>query len=215
MTPKLSSTVDPSMDSKFLPEALRTERYVRFGPFCIDQQRQQVCRNGSRLRLQGKVFQVLMVLLHKQGEVVSREELKQALWPADTHVNYDANVNTTVNKLRQALGESTDKPLYIETIPRKGYSFISTAEFSDAPFPVANLETLSAADGGDTTYEQQSAIASGAQPRNWITVLIILLILAGALIGAGAATFWISHFAPQIRHSASQYASPVSLGQAS
>ena len=209
----LSSTVDPSMDSGFLPDAIRTARYVRFGPFCIDQQRQQVSRHGTRLRLQGKVFQVLMVLVHKQGEVVSREELKQALWPADTHVNYDANVNTTVNKLRQALGESTEKPLYIETIPRKGYSFIGNAEFSDVPFPVTVMEKMPAAEGDDSANDQQSAPVSPSQPKKWITILIFLLILAGMLIGAGVATFWISHFAPQIRHSARHNVSPSAFGK--
>ncbi len=192
------------MDSDFLQDAIRSARYLRFGPFSIDQQRQQVCRNGIRLRLQGKVFQVLMVLVHKQGEVVSREELKQALWPADTHVNYDANVNTTVNKLRQALGESTEKPLYIETIPRKGYSFIGTAEFSDVPFPVMTIEKMPAAESNDSANDQQSAPGSPSQPKSWITILIVVLILAGMLIGAGVATFWISHFAPRIRHSARQ-----------
>src|ERR1700740_56270 len=132
--------MDICMDADLLQETSIEARYVRFGPFCIDQHRQQVSRNGVRLRLQGKVYQVLIVLLHKQGEVVTREELKQALWPADTHVIYDANGNTTENKLRQALGESTEKPKYIETIPRKGYSFISTAEFSTSPFPAASPE---------------------------------------------------------------------------
>src|SRR5262249_27248425 len=137
MTPNLISTVDPLMDTGS-PQDLSSARYVRFGPFHVDRQRQQVTRGGNKLRLQGKVYQVLIVLLQKQGEVVTREERKQALWPADTHVNYDANVNTTVNKLRQALGESTEKPTYIETIPRRGYSFIGTAEFSEAPFETAN-----------------------------------------------------------------------------
>ena len=95
------------MDTGSLKELAGPLRYVRFGPFLVDRQRQQVSRSGTRLRLQGKVYQVLVVLIEKQGEVVTREELRQALWPADTHVNYDANVNTTVNKLRQALGEST------------------------------------------------------------------------------------------------------------
>src|SRR5882724_1790091 len=154
MTPNLSSTMDLPMDPGLLQGTSSKARYVRFGPFCIDQQRQQVSRNGARLRLQGKVYQVLIVLLQKQGEVVTRDELKQALWPADTHVNYDANVNTTVNKLRQALGESTDKPLYIETIPRKGYSFISTAEFYDVPLlavPPAGAPGRSVA--GDSAQE--------------------------------------------------------------
>src|ERR1700756_2585459 len=157
MTPNLSSTMDLPMDSGLLQGTLIKARYVRFGSFCIDQRRQQVFRNGARLRLQGKVYQVLMVLLQKQGEVVTRDELKHALWPADTHVNYDANVNTTVNKLRQALGKSTDKPLYIETIPRKGYSFIGTAEFSETPFPATagklqESETLNAASSGELPH---------------------------------------------------------------
>jgi DNA-binding winged helix-turn-helix (wHTH) protein len=202
MTPNFSSTVDPPMDSGLLQDSPNKARYLRFGPFHIDQQRQQVFRGGTRLRLQGKVYQVLIVLLQKQGEVVTRDELKQALWPADTHVNYDANVNTTVNKLRQALGESTDKPLYIETIPRKGYSFIGTAEFSDTPFPVA-AAPKSQGSGSVIPGDNAAESPDGAPRSNkWLTVIIVGLILAGMLLGAGAATFWISHFAPQMRHSA-------------
>ena len=101
---------------------------MRFGPFQVDQQRQEVSKNGSRLKLQGKVYQVLVALLDKPGEVVTREELRQRLWPADTHVNYDANVNTTVNKLRQVLGGFHGaSSLYIETIPRKGYCLLVTS----------------------------------------------------------------------------------------
>jgi DNA-binding winged helix-turn-helix (wHTH) protein len=202
MTPKFSSTVDPPMDSGLLQDPPNKARYLRFGPFHIDQQRQQVSRGGTRLRLQGKVYQVLIVLLQKQGEVVTRDELKHALWPADTHVNYDANVNTTVNKLRQALGESTDKPLYIETIPRKGYSFIGTAEFSDVPFPVtaaAKSQWSGSAVAADSAQESPDGTP---RSNKWLTVIIVGLILAGMLLGAGAATYWISHFAPQIRHSA-------------
>ena len=197
------------MDPGLLQGTSIKARYVRFGPFCIDQQRQQVSRNGARLRLQGKVYQVLTVLLQKQGEVVTRDELKQALWPADTHVNYDANVNTTVNKLRQALGESTDKPLYIETIPRKGYSFIGTAEFSDVPFVLA--APGGAQTGGSGRPAAASEIASTDSPRTkrWLTLIIVGLILAGMLLGAGVATYWISHFAPQLRHAAAKNANCV------
>ena len=201
MTPNFSSTVDPPMDSGLLQDPPNKARYLRFGPFHIDQQRQQVFRGSTRLRLQGKVYQVLLVLLQKQGEVVTRDELKQALWPADTHVNYDANVNTTVNKLRQALGESTDKPLYIETIPRKGYSFIGTAEFSDVPFPVT-AAPKSQGSGSSVAGDSAQESADGTPRSNkWLTVIIVGLILAGMLLGAGAATYWISHFAPQMRHS--------------
>src|SRR6202045_2778074 len=133
MGPNLSSTLEPEMaagPSRIPP--LRA-RYIRFGPFQIDQQREEVTKNGTRLKLQGKVYQVLVALIEKQGEVVTRDELRLRLWPAGTHVNYDANVNTTVNKLRQALGDSSDRPLYVETIPRKGYCLIVPAEFADLP----------------------------------------------------------------------------------
>src|SRR5580765_7943429 len=137
MSPEVISMREPVEASSSERLILSSGRYVHFGPFQIDQQKQEVTRNGSRLKLQGKVYQVLLTLLEKPGEVVTREELRIRLWPADTHVNYDANVNTTVNKLRQALGDSSDKPLYIETIPRKGYCLLSTAEFSEIPFPSA------------------------------------------------------------------------------
>src|SRR3981189_3602706 len=119
---------EPATSERIL---LSSGRYVNFGPFRIDQQRQEVTRSGSRLKLQGKVYQILLTLLEKPGEVVPREELRVRLWPADTHVNYDANVNTTVNKLRQALGDSSDKPLYIATIPPKGYCLLVLPEVSD------------------------------------------------------------------------------------
>ena len=186
MVLNLNSSVGQAMDFGSLSSATQLARYIRFGPFDIDQQRQQVFRDATRLRLQGKVFQVLILLIQKQGEVVSREELRQALWPTDTHVNYDANVNTTVNKLRQALGESTEKPLYIETIPRKGYSFISTADFSDAPFPAMSR---SSNDVGEMEARAGLAGSDAARPaKRWVTVLIVALILTGMLIGASAAT---------------------------
>jgi DNA-binding winged helix-turn-helix (wHTH) protein len=209
MNPNFSSAVDPAMETDFLQDFPNTARYVRFGPFQIDQNRQQVFRAGTRLRLQGKVYQVLIVLLQKQGEVVTREELKQALWPADTHVNYDANVNTTVNKLRQALGESTEKPAYIETIPRKGYSFISIAEFSNIPFPAVSSENVQESESNTTTSSNGPSETASAQSSKWLTLIVIALILAGILLGAGVASYWISHFAPQFRHSSAQTAPRV------
>src|ERR1700747_3803052 len=130
MGPNLSSTLEPEMAAGPSRVPL-SSRYIRFGPFQVDQHREEVRKNGTRLKLQGKVYQVLVALIEKQGEVVTRDELRLRLWPADTHVNYDANVNTTVNKLRQALGDSSEKPLYIETIPRKGYCLLVQPEISD------------------------------------------------------------------------------------
>ena len=188
------------MDADLIQGTSIEARYVRFGPFCIDQQRQQVSRNGDRLRLQGKVYQVLIVLLQRQGEVVTRDELKQAVWPADTHVNYDANVNTAVNKLRQALDESADKSLYIATIPRKGYSFISTAEFSAVPFVVTAAEPQTGAPGRSASSSEVAT--DSPRTKRWLILMISGLFLAAMLLGACVATYWISHFAPQLRHSA-------------
>src|ERR1700740_1028865 len=140
MSPEVISMREPDEPTTSERVLLTSGRYVHFGPFRIDQQREEVTRNGSRLKLQGKVYQVLLTLLEKPGEVVTREELRFRLWPADTHVNYDANVNTTVNKLRQALGDSSDKPLYIETIPRKGYCLLVQPEVSDTP-PYSHFAT--------------------------------------------------------------------------
>src|SRR5271168_3583840 len=132
MTPEVISMREAEPEN--LPHSiLLSGRYIHFGPFQIDQQRQEVSRAGLRLKLQGKVYQVLLALLERPGEVVTREELRQRLWPAESHVNYDANVNTTVNKLRQALGDSSDHPVFIETIPRKGYCFLMYPELSDQP----------------------------------------------------------------------------------
>jgi DNA-binding winged helix-turn-helix (wHTH) protein len=188
------------MDTGSFSEFAGSPRYARFGPFVVDRQRQQVFRGSTRLRLQGKVYQVLVVLMQKPGEVVTREELRQALWPADTYVNYDANVNTTVNKLRQALGESTDKPAYIETIPRRGYSFIGTAQFSEKPFSHEAAVAIESAEQ-ELAEESVSAVAPPAdhpERRKWLTLVIVALILTGVLLGAGVATLWISRFQPQL-----------------
>jgi DNA-binding winged helix-turn-helix (wHTH) protein len=191
MGPNLTSTLEPEMAAGPSRVPALSSRYIRFGPFQVDQQRQEVSKNGLRLKLQGKVYQVLLALIEKQGEVVTRDELRLRLWPADTHVNYDANVNTTVNKLRQALGDSSEKPLYIETIPRKGYCLILPPEFTDVPVAVTPVSQAAALNGNPHTET-----ASSAKTDLWITLGIIGLILGGMLLGAAITKLWIYHFAP-------------------
>src|SRR5947209_4787637 len=193
MSPEVISMREPDEATVSERTLLSSGRYVSFGPFRIDQQRQEVSRDGARLKLQGKVYQILLTLLEKPGEVVTREELRVRLWPADTHVNYDANVNTTVNKLRQALNDSSEKPLYIETIPRKGYCLIVPADFADSPVAVMPATPVPAGNG------QPHGQAGAAAPQKsdiWITIGIIGLILAGMLLGAGITKLWLQNFAP-------------------
>ncbi len=103
-------------------------KVVRFGVFDIDMQAGQLCKAGLRVKLQEQPFQVLAALLEHPGEVVTREELRQRLWPADTFVDFDVSLNGALKKLRFALGDAADSPTFIETIPRRGYRFIATVK---------------------------------------------------------------------------------------
>ncbi|MGB8061527.1 MAG: winged helix-turn-helix domain-containing protein [Candidatus Sulfotelmatobacter sp.] len=103
-------------------------RVVRFGVFELDLNAGELRKNGAKLRLQGQPFQVLTLLLERSGEVVTREELQQKLWPSDTFVDFDHSLNTAINKVREALGDSASSPRYVETLARRGYRFIAPVQ---------------------------------------------------------------------------------------
>lgn len=96
---------------------------VRFGPYEADLAAGQLRKSGRRIRLQEKPFQVLVALIERPGEVITREELRQRLWAGDTFVDFDQSLNTAINKLREALGDSATKPRFVETLPKRGYRF--------------------------------------------------------------------------------------------
>jgi len=101
-----------------------TTQTLRFGEFEIDARTGELCRAGIPIKLREQCFRILLVLLEHSGQVVARDDLRKALWPADTFVDFDHSLNAAVMKLREALGDTADKPLYIETIPKRGYRFI-------------------------------------------------------------------------------------------
>jgi len=180
--PMHSQEEPKSSDHAAFPPA----RYVCFGPFHLDLKKEELFKDGARIKLQGKVYQALVALLQKPGEVVTREELRMHLWPTDTHVNYDANVNTTVNKLRQVLGDSPEQPAVVDTIPRQGYSFVAKIEYRDRPVtpPAPQPAEISpvtvvpeSADGKPTFF--RTAILSG-----WFTAGVVTLVIASMLFGA-------------------------------
>jgi Tol biopolymer transport system component/DNA-binding winged helix-turn-helix (wHTH) protein len=113
------------------------QRAVRFGLFEADLQAGELRKQGRTIKLQEQPFQVLAMLLRRPGEVVTREELQQALWPADTFVEFDQGLNTAVKKIRLALGDSAENPRFVETIPRKGYRFIAPVSSNEAPAPMS------------------------------------------------------------------------------
>jgi DNA-binding winged helix-turn-helix (wHTH) protein len=162
-------------------------RFACFGGFCLDLKKEELFKGSVRIKLQGKVYQALMALVQKPGELVTREELRMQLWPSDTHVNYDANVNTTVNKLRQVLGDSPEQPVYVETIPRKGYSFVAKIEYTD------RLPTHQARSSEPAGPEPAMAAAEHLPGKlsfrtvflsRWFTAGVVTLVIASMLFGA-------------------------------
>src|SRR6266481_5140999 len=98
---------------------------VRFGTFEVNFQTGELRHAGKKVKLQEQPFQVLTALLERPGEIVTREELRSKLWPEDTFVDFDHSLNAAIKRLRDALGESADAPIYIETLARRGYRFIA------------------------------------------------------------------------------------------
>jgi Tol biopolymer transport system component/DNA-binding winged helix-turn-helix (wHTH) protein len=129
---------------------------VRFGPFEANLLTQELYKFGTRLRLPNQSFQVLSVLLERPGEMVTREQLQARLWPSDTFVEYDQGLNAAVNRLREVLGDSAEKPRFIETLPRRGYRFIAAVE---APQIDAALDSQN--ESGNSSPQSLPNAASG------------------------------------------------------
>jgi len=172
-------------------------RYVRFGPYELDLHRQELFREGLRVALPRKVLEVLLILLEKPGDVVTREALRARLWPPDSQVNYNANVNTTVNKLRQVLGDSTDQPMFVETIPRRGYSFIARTEYSNQPLAKGeHLEHAHRSPVSESAAEpatSQKTFFEQAWQSTSFAIFVAGLLIAGILLGAVAAYLAFGH----------------------
>src|SRR6266581_9316650 len=98
---------------------------VRFGNFEVNFQTGELRHRGQKVKLQEQPFQVLAALLERSGELVTREELRNKLWPADTFVDFDHSLNAAIKRLRDALGESADNPTFVETVARRGYRFLA------------------------------------------------------------------------------------------
>src|ERR1700757_4291424 len=103
-------------------------RRLRFGEFEADLRTGDLQRNDTKMRLQDQPFQILASLLERPGDVVAREELRKRLWPQGIHVDFENGLNIAVKKLRQALGDDSETPRFIETLPRRGYRFVASVE---------------------------------------------------------------------------------------
>ncbi len=151
-------------------ESAPEKRFARFGPYAADLRTGELRKHGIRLRLQEQPFQVLAMLLLNPGELVTREQLQKRLWPGDTFVDFDHGLNTAINKLREVLSDSSATPKYIETLPRRGYRFLATVEFTNG---------TSAASPGEApatvSPKDQMAVSSPTAPRPLARGLFLML----------------------------------------
>jgi len=157
---------------------------LRFDVFEVDFRSGELRKHGIRTRLQVQPFQLLRFLLERAGEVVTREELKQKLWPADTFVDFDDGLNTAVKKLRDTLGDSAGRSKYIETLPRRGYRFIGTVqqEVSLAERPQSEVTS-----SPETSVSRPTLLIPGGR-RRWIGIglaVTFALLVVSALIYRG------------------------------
>src|ERR1041384_1156651 len=112
-----------------MDESERSGHIVRFGIFEADLQTGELRKNGVKVPLQGQPFQVCAYLLEHAGELVTREELRQRVWPGDTFVDFEQALNTAIGKIRVALEDEADNPRFVQTLPRRGYRFIGPVDW--------------------------------------------------------------------------------------
>jgi DNA-binding winged helix-turn-helix (wHTH) protein/TolB-like protein len=200
MSPVESGNSEPDRLNKSSSGANRSKLapHVRFGLFEVDLQAHALRKGGLRLKIPHQSFQILAMLLERPGEVVSREDLRRKLWPSDVFVNFEAGLNSAVQRLRSALQDTSLEPRYIETLPRVGYRFIASVEslipVSEIPVPripvpddaAQSAATLDSAEllAVDTVPEQFST-APPVKSRKWPywAAAVLLLALFVAYVG--------------------------------
>ena len=150
---------------------------IRFGVFELAVRSAELCKGGVRLPIHGRPVQVLAILLEHPGQMVSREELRNRLWAADTFVDFDHGLHNAVGRLREVLGDSADRPRFIETLPRRGYRFIAKV---DRPTLDTALAAVRATAGQQETAMQPgfpSALQPGSLRTFTLSILAVLSVL--------------------------------------
>jgi len=166
--------------------SLSHETY-RFGQFELDIAAGELRRNASRVRVQPQPFKLLALLARRAGTLVTRDDIRLELWPEDTFVDFDQAVNFAIKQIRDVLGDSAERPLYIETVPRRGYRFIAPIETStpDGSRPAAVPLSGSVSvrlEKALWTNIAELRIAEERRRRNTYISLAAIFVLAGALI---------------------------------
>ena len=159
-----------------------SHRLVRFGVFEVDLRAGEVRKAGRKINLHGQPIEILAMLLDHPGDVVTREELRQKLWPANTFVDFDHSLNKAINRLREALGDSADNPRFIETLPRRGYRFIVAVEspVQAAPSVVGALQAQEISPVRAVTSSAPRGSTSTVKAR--IVTLAVAVLLTFAVV---------------------------------
>src|SRR5271169_422632 len=143
--------------------SVQSKRVYRFGLFEAYANSGELLRRGTRVKLQDQPFRLLLVLLGHAGEVVSRDQLRQQLWPSDTYVEFDGSLNNTLKKLRSALGDSPENPSFIETIPKRGYRFIAPVAVESLGAEQATSSIDAAGGAAELSVDKESPTTSVAK----------------------------------------------------
>ncbi|MBW8868796.1 MAG: transcriptional regulator, partial [Acidobacteria bacterium] len=176
-----------------MPDTPAAKTVYRFGLFEADARTGELRKQGRPLRLRGRPFDILLLLLERAGDVIGRDELRQQLWPADTFVDFDHGLNSAMNRLREALGDSAENPRFIETLPRRGYRFVAPIHVVQTA-PAVTAPAVAVIPGAaPPVFLPQPTPVSAAGPEvatrlpvaPWIVVSrpsrIVLLLASGAL----------------------------------
>ena len=155
------------------------QNVVRFGLFELDLRSGELRKSGMKVKLQDQPLQILVMLLERPGEIVTREELQKRLWPEDTFVDFDLGLNSAVKKLRQALGDDSENPRFIETLYRRGYRFIGPINGAAAAPEQVIAPSTTADDRVDSAGSEKAAKSS---PRTLVWIIpAVLIVIAGAV----------------------------------
>ena len=176
-----------------LPPITPPRKTLRFAVFEVDLAAGELRKNGNRIRLQEQPFQILLCLLERPGEVITREHLRQKLWPSDTFVDFDHSLNTAIAKLREALGDSASNPRYVETLARRGYRFLSPVQQAETKppdaLPVPPAGDVAPKAGPETSFHHDLEVPV---PRRGLTRGLFSLIQLMYLIFYVSALFRLS-----------------------
>src|SRR5712671_2868147 len=156
-----------------MPPSSSESRLRRFGVFEVDLAAGELRKNGALMRLQEQPFQVLCILLESAGRVVTRDDLRQKIWPADTFVDFDHSLNTAVNKVRETLGDSASSPRFVETLARRGYRFIAPVNGGEAT--IAKTPTAPTSDTDRGGIELLPDLHVPAPHRGVVRALFVLI----------------------------------------